>query len=239
MSKKYSFNAVPFPFEAWGQTVHAHAFHATGHLPKDWSRLVVLKSPPDPGLIEQECRAVLREKKKRAARLDDIIRQAEYIGLLLAVVAPALGATRFLKRPALQRMIQQALYDLEVGVFRLKTSFSRGRPYHCCDLPLDPVFAVGTDLHPAHPSYPSGHAAAAYTVALLVAELAPKHKKAMLHEAGKVARNREIAGLHFASDSAAGAKLAKQFVKLILARESFAARMDAARAEWTRPAKKA
>jgi membrane-associated phospholipid phosphatase len=74
---------------------------------------------------------------------------------------------------------------------------------------------------PGHSSYPSGHATQARLIALcmtyvlgLVRPALPAGDIAAITEtlaalARRVARNREIAGLHFPSDSQAGQKLAE------------------------------
>jgi hypothetical protein len=66
---------------------------------------------------------------------------------------------------------------------------------------------------PGHPAYPSGHATQATLAALcLRAALPPKYNglaRAALRLAARIARNREIAGVHYPSDSAAGQRLAR------------------------------
>jgi hypothetical protein len=69
---------------------------------------------------------------------------------------------------------------------------------------------------PGHASYPSGHATQARLMARCVEAAlppGPDHIRAQLGEvldtlAARIARNREIAGLHFPSDTFAGSKLA-------------------------------
>jgi membrane-associated phospholipid phosphatase len=79
-------------------------------------------------------------------------------------------------------------------------------------------------------------------VELLPGSLAdPKSRKAILSSqlaalAGRIAVNREIAGLHFSSDTAAGKALAKATGKLVLANlgrlPRLKATLAAARQEW-------
>jgi hypothetical protein len=81
---------------------------------------------------------------------------------------------------------------------------------------------------PGHPSYPSGHATQAYLMALVVQEamikpgttpdttLRDKWKPLLDTLAWRIGRNREIAGMHYASDSAAGAKLASATLAILM-----------------------
>ena len=92
-----------------------------------------------------------------------------------------------------------------------KKQYGLTRPcqYHLALMPPVPV--------PGHPSYPSGHATQAHLMALSVEALLKKaantnndHPENVATQlARRIARNREIAGLHYGSDSFAGERLAQ------------------------------
>ncbi|HEY9250513.1 MAG TPA: hypothetical protein VIO38_15345 [Rariglobus sp.] len=67
---------------------------------------------------------------------------------------------------------------------------------------------------PAHPSYPSGHATQAHLMSKCVGAAlsasAPDLAASLTRLAERIARNREIAGLHFRTDAEAGRSLAEQ-----------------------------
>ena len=89
-------------------------------------------------------------------------------------------------------------------------------------------------LCPGHPAYPSGHSTQAHLLALLFGKLSgrPDIAKAMFDAADRIAENREYAGLHYPSDSAAGVALARQL--MVLFEGEFADAIAAARtAEWS------
>ena len=102
--------------------------------------------------------------------------------------------------------------------------------------------------HTGHASYPSGHATQAHVFALFLthiipAAIAPNVGDVTLALAARVANNREIAGLHYPSDSEAGIDLARQIFAM-LTDETFmrngatipskiSAAIDAAKAEWS------
>ena len=81
-------------------------------------------------------------------------------------------------------------------------------------------------------------------MALLVQQAMPKTTKAkwqpLLETLGyRMGRNREIAGLHYPSDSVAGRKLAwdikEYIVKTMLKKGPLLALLDLAKAEWPKP----
>jgi hypothetical protein len=114
---------------------------------------------------------------------------------------------------------------------------------------------------PGHASFPSGHATQSKLVALCIEQLLPGYQQDatkklpaapsqgslcdeltpnLRHLARRIARNREIAGLHYPSDSVGGRILAKQIFSTMLFDESNAApvpsyanALSLARAEWS------
>ena len=229
-----SFAVVSFPDSAWNQAMKALAKTATHHLPQDWYRKIALRAPPPAGfggveMIEAECRAVLAAKAFRAARLGEIKAQAGSVWDAIQPVQDVLGPMR----SASKAMIDAAIEDLTCGVFQLKMDFNRGRPHQCCNLQIEPLFNDQRDPnYPGHPSYPSGHASQAFTTALLYAHLFPRLEESLLTAARRVARNREIGGMHFPSDTDAGEDLSTQFVGMLVRCGSFEPLMNAVRAEW-------
>jgi hypothetical protein len=119
--------------------------------------------------------------------------------------------------------IQQAAGD---PIFRLKKIFDRVRPSYF-DPSLEPVIAV-----PSHPAYPSGHACQYYMVAHALALLAPELTEMMMKKAERIARNREIAGVHYPSDSKAGKILAEQIFAVLKERPTFKEKLARAQERW-------
>lgn len=135
-------------------------------------------------------------------------------------------------------LIAELLDAVQWPLFILKRIYNRGRPDSCCGAELRPMFA-DSPLQPKHPSFPSAHACNAYVVALLLNQISPKPGSgsglsAYEEAALKVAKNREIAGLHYASDSAAGIALAKHLLAQLNAspHRDFTRLLAAAKAEW-------
>lgn len=88
-------------------------------------------------------------------------------------------------------------------ILNYKNKFKRIRPsFACPDIyTIVPV--------PIHYSYPSGHATQAYLTALYLSEKYPEFSEKLFRYAYQVSINREIAGLHYPSDTSAGYILAK------------------------------
>jgi len=90
----------------------------------------------------------------------------------------------------------------------LKLYFNRVRPSFC-NPDIEPIIEI-----PNHPSYPSGHAIQHYFMAYY---LYYRHNnKDYFEKANIIAKNREIAGVHFESDSKYGKLIAFDLIKIIL-----------------------
>jgi acid phosphatase (class A) len=102
-------------------------------------------------------------------------------------------------------------YFIEVSTLVLfeKEKFDRVRP-HILEPGIDPIIDV-----PEHPAYPSGHATQAYFAAYYLSSKFPENQKQYFKDAERIAHNREIAGVHYPSDSAAGKILAEQYFAII------------------------
>ena len=124
------------------------------------------------------------------------------------------------------RPLLAAYHDLGIATFVMKQKFNRVRPSV-----LDKELSNAIEI-PAHPAYPSGHATGAYTLAYLLQELDPSSAETYLAAAKRIAENREIAGLHFPSDSEAGRLLARQLADQLLSHPNFKRLMKEARKEW-------
>ncbi|HEY0964493.1 MAG TPA: phosphatase PAP2 family protein [Candidatus Paceibacterota bacterium] len=114
---------------------------------------------------------------------------------------------------------------LPVIVF-FKQRFDRVRP-HYLDTTLTPSINV-----PGHPAYPSGHAAQSYLTALVLSDLDATHSDSYISSALRIAHNREIAGVHYPSDSKAGQALATQYYERLKTTDWYNEQIASARTEW-------
>jgi acid phosphatase (class A) len=79
-----------------------------------------------------------------------------------------------------------------------KDAFSRPRPF-LTDRRLAPVVAL-----PPTASYPSGHTTWAVACAIILADMVPERRVQIFARADEYSRNREVGGVHYPSDVAAG-----------------------------------
>lgn len=114
----------------------------------------------------------------------------------------------------------------------------RARPSQICPALLPPL-AV-----PGHPAFPSGHATQSMLMALIAGQVMETRNgrqgggaawKPLLQQlACRIARNREIAGLHYPSDTQAGFELARKTFEKLQGGALFGALFTAAIDEWPR-----
>jgi acid phosphatase (class A) len=90
-----------------------------------------------------------------------------------------------------------------------KKKHNRTRPSFVCP-GLLPSFGP-----PAHAAFPSGHSLQSWLLSLFLAEVVPAYKNELDWLAKRVAFNRERAGVHYPSDTAAGEFIARACTAMI------------------------
>jgi hypothetical protein len=204
------------------------------HFMKQTGRDPAAKTP------EAELEAELKDLEmmaldERPDALGELVAQAdEFISYFMTV----LGGKRS-THPASCLVFDSASLVATMVVMHFKEEHDRPRPSHVFPALLPPIEV------PGHASYPSGHATQAHLFAHCAKEmltpLQPEGEKVETPErrgvvldalARRIARNREIAGLHYASDSAAGEHLATKIFNSLRRIDKFKAAMDLARSEW-------
>jgi acid phosphatase (class A) len=141
--------------------------------------------------------------------------------------------------PALIHLLNRALRDVGATTFKAKEYFQRPRPYQRVQLqrvcgeerapPPEPRPSGGS-------SYPSGHSAYGWAVAMVLARVAPERAEALLARAAEYAESRIICGMHFPTDVSAGQTLAAAVIAHLDASAEFQADVARARAEVFRTA---
>lgn len=119
--------------------------------------------------------------------------------------------------------------DLRYFVLASKQDFSRVRPSH-----IDPSLETVIP-NPPHASYPSGHATQAHMVALILSDFDPENADIYKKFALGVALRREIAGVHFPSDTKAGITLAEHFYNKFRANPAFEKKYQSAKLTYIKP----
>ena len=141
--------------------------------------------------------------------------------------------------PATNRIIALASIVATFTVLHYKNGVSgsggykpRPRPSMICPA-LSPPVPI-----PGHAAYPSGHATEAHLIALCLEDVlvGSIQLTAMQPDltalARRIARNREIAGLHYPSDAVAGAQLAVDILPYLQGTAEYTAALALAQLEW-------
>lgn len=219
-----------FPDSEWHSAWLALADAPTPNMPANWRSAVWL--PPPPVLrLKQECQYLLAIKAEREDRAKAITAQARGdVYQIVETVQEVVGELE--EEQAATRAVCHLLYNnLDPVLFYFKRMFRRGRPFMSCP-DIEPMFPKGDPDYPAHAAYPSGHSSQAHALAYFYARLFPSLTDLLMEAADEIARNREVAGLHYPSDTLAGKLLAGQVVDLLFTSPTFKVAADAARAEW-------
>lgn len=202
----------------------------TSLLPANWKAFEGLSLPVPSA---NEC-SVLREYKLKLRKVqeDQITWEAKSWRNAIDEVLRLVGDLTY---PTLcthtLELLRRLDGSIDAPLFTLKKRFMRGRPAkeEGC---VDGMFPPPHPYHPGHPAYPSGHATMAHAAALVLQEVDSTLDPQKLDEAASdIAQRREIAGLHYPSDSEAGRRLAHWLVDQLKQSSEFVQLMKLARDE--------
>lgn len=130
--------------------------------------------------------------------------------------------------PALMKVLVGMGGDMRAVIDPPKDFIGRDRPYLSLkgDICVERSEALGQSK-----SYPSGHATAGWTWALILAELAPDRATDILIRGRAYGESRVVCGVHYPTDIEAGRTSASALMAALHGSAEFRADMDAARAE--------
>jgi acid phosphatase (class A) len=216
---------IKFREDEWGSAA-LNYFKAKPHYLIGWEQKVRLPDPPVN--TSERTRGELDylftlQAKRTPNHLQLIEKEKEfdvfYLGRSLGV--------KFNEKnlPVTKAFFQKVLDDLGVVVFGIKKQYSRARP-HVLDQRIHPAIPV-----PPWAAYPSGHSSVAFADAFILQELCPTQKETFQQEAFLIGWHREVAGLHYPSDTSSGKLLARQIVDQMLKTPSFRADYEKSKQE--------
>jgi membrane-associated phospholipid phosphatase len=158
---------------------------------------------------ELDC-LVVAAQDERADALGEILAQKdEFISYFLDLLTTSNGY------PATARVLAIANFVAGYCAMYYKGKYRRPRPSMLCPALMPPIPV------PGHASFPSGHSTQTHLIALCMADvLINRNDMSPMNNnvsalADRITRNREIAGLHYPSDSDAGKDLASQIHRLL------------------------
>jgi len=217
---------LKFPWTAWrGDLFGLVALAEFGRT--DWRCIPV--DPPkafnDPDTITEIAMMVAMARDERPGLAEEIIQQdASLAGYFGQVLTLSTGS-----HPSTLKLLEMAARVGEMVSIWFKLTFNRAR--------LQQVWPAFVPMlpSPGHASYPSGHMLQSRLIALSLAEAVPAARKALLALADRIGRNREVAGVHFPSDTAAGKAIADAAFPMLQGCAIFQTVLAAARLEPAAP----
>jgi len=243
------FDATGFGMRLWSTRWYAWVVMSDLASQADWLKRLggfsLLGKGPTPWDADLENDiGILRNMavNERATAMDEIVTEAdEFISKFLHLVS-ATATTH----PATSRMLIVADALTALISMHYKAHFNRPRPTQVVPGFMSPI------PHGGHASFPSGHATQSHVFAALLTEVMPQTLgvaapapgaggrttigKTLVALADRISRNREIAGLHYPSDTRAGVKLGAAITENILLDKTylpkFAKLVENAKGEW-------
>lgn len=157
---------------------------------------------PGDAVIRQEIDRLLALKPERTGEVLTAIMAEEIQFEPTFAALLQLGA----HTPKSMELLHSVSEVAKYWILRHKQARNRARPVQ-----LEP--ALAPPFFPAHPAYPSGHAGQSHAVALALIDATPASWHRRLRDTARaIGHRREIAGVHYPSDSAAGIRLAEALV---------------------------
>ncbi|MGP8200268.1 MAG: phosphatase PAP2 family protein [Limisphaerales bacterium] len=187
--------------------------------------ILLLAPPPLPGSPEEAADLAEVRSVCRAAPTNDVSAAMAERKFSVFTFAPAIGD--FFqpgKYPKTGQFFHQVQKDAANATDDAKEFWKRPRPYV-----LDPTLAAGK-LEKSF-SYPSGHSTESMVLALVLADLFPDKRDAILAEARRVGWHRVEIARHYPTDIYAGRVFAQAIVREMKKNPAFQADFAAVKAE--------
>ena len=137
--------------------------------------------------------------------------------------------------PNIYTLIKSIRYKSVDLVNRTKINYFRLRPF--AQLHESTPVPSKENTYRENSSYPSGHTCYAWSLGLVLAEVAPARQNKILHRAYDFGFNRVIVGYHWPTDVDAGRVLAASLVAQLHSDEEFCNQLKQAKAEYQKLAK--
>ena len=131
--------------------------------------------------------------------------------------------------PRLYTLLQRTLSDAGLATYKAKNNYQRSRPFMVNGKPI--CSPNEEKMLRGDGSYPSGHTAAGWAWALILSEIAPERRDAILARGVEYGKSRYICNVHWLSDVQASQVIASGTVAQLHNDPVFRADLRAARAE--------
>jgi acid phosphatase (class A) len=191
--------------------------------------LTLLAPPPTAGSAEDKADLESAYAVASTATPEQVAEAKDEVKLTIFHFAPAIGpwfqAGRF---PKLEALFKEVETEAKAVTSKGKKSWQRQRPYI-----VDPVLFPHAVEHEkaSDYSYPSGHSTRGTVFALLLAEIFPEHRDALIAKGREIGWRRVQGGVHYPTDIYAGRVLGQALARDFIANPSFQHDLAAAKAE--------
>ncbi len=194
-------------------------------LPGQPDGIALLPPPPAAGSEEEaaDLAAVRAVFKGRSAAEE--ARAFRHASLAFSIFAPAIGPEfRLHKLPKTRALLHEVKKEIGRPIDVPKDYWKRRRPFQ-----MDPRLSLGY-REPSF-SYPSGHSTRGTVYSLVLAELFPAHKEAILQTGRDIGWDRVLIAKHFITDVFAGRVLGKAIFQDLMESPAFKRDLAAAKEE--------
>lgn len=187
--------------------------------------VALLPPPPASGSAEEAADLQTVRSVFKSRTPADEKRAFKDATLALSLFAPIIGPDfEPQKLPKTWALLQEVKKEIGVTIDTPKDFFKRRRPYL-----LDPQLSLGKP-EPSF-SYPSGHSTRGTVYSLLLAEIFPAHRDAILELGLDIGWDRVLIGKHYPSDVLAGRVLGQAIVRELRKSAQFERDLSQAKAE--------
>jgi len=188
--------------------------------------IALLAPPPESGSSEEAADLdLVRSVFKSRTPAEEVRAKSEDTSISFYNFASAIGP--FFqpgKFPKTDALLNKVKVDIRESIGIPKKHWNRKRPYQ-----MDSSLTFSSPEKSA--SYPSGHSSYATVNALILAELFPKKREAILKEGRDIGWDRVLIGKHFLTDIRAGRVLGQAIVRELMANPAFQHDLAEAKAE--------
>lgn len=220
-----------FPEDGWDPAMEIDRI-ALAFSCRDWKTKADPGPPPghfEPGASDEQKaaaeKALMEDVKELLLLKEENFDEGEIIYQANDILSyfMKLGSCSAQVRPITYFLLVLSLRVGQIVARYYKGRYMRARPVQVVPS-LDTVIAT-----PRHPSYPSGHALQARLMAKVLTEVASALGAQARTLANNITLNRERAGVHFRSDSAASEKIADKIWKVLTNMKEFNDKIQKAR----------
>jgi acid phosphatase (class A) len=186
----------------------------------------LLPPPPEPASLEQSADLAEVSLAHHGLASNGVAFARSEKHVFIFTFTPVIGSFFQTNRfPKTEAFFQRVLKETDMVVDAGKDFWMRPRPY------LVDTNLLDGEIEKLSGSYPSGHSTRGTVFALLLSELFPDHREAILAKGREIGWHRVMLGKHYPTDIYAGRVLGRSIVQQMKANHAFRHDFNEAKAE--------